>query len=97
MTSNDLLSNEQLEYIRDQGAAIYLSAYLRLMCNHMGIETTQTAIKDMALEMLEPLNHANEAIWRALMSDKDWTTALERLRTNLQRLAQGATHDPTHH
>lgn len=91
MDSNANLSSADLEVIRDQGAAIYLSAYLRLMCNSMGVETNQEAIKDMALEMLEPLNHANEAIWRALMSDKEWKTALARLRMSLEKLAHGVT------
>lgn len=64
------IPTEELEHIRDQGAAAYMSAYVRLMMRALKInESDLLGVNGMVVQMIEPLNHATEAIWCALMKD----------------------------
>lgn len=85
---------EALRTYHHRGAAIYLSAYIGLMMDGMGVKaTTKSEINALALEMVEPLNIATEAIWRAMMSDQEWATTGQRFEDALTKLAKGA--EPT--
>lgn len=62
------LPKEEVERARDLGAVTYCAAYIELMARELGINTRE-GVNQMVSEMIEPLNYATEAIWRALMSD----------------------------
>lgn len=88
------LPTRELEHARDMGAATYLAAYLRLMIRELGVEKgdaeSQTAmVRSMVLQMIAPMNHATESIWRAMMEDnKGMEEALQRLRDSLDELPE---------
>lgn len=82
------LPRAELEKARDLGAAMYLSAYGHLMARELGIdETDNEGIKRMMLQLIEPMNDATEAMWRALMEDEDGMyKALRRFEDRLHKL-----------
>ena len=69
------MTPQDLQKAKDLGFATYLSAYVQLMGRNLGITGddpdagTQQALNQMALTMVEPMNLATEACWRALMHD----------------------------
>lgn len=64
------MPDEELERAQYLGAAAYLTAYLRRMMRAIGVDDSDAAgVNAMVMSMVEPLNHATEAIWRALMKD----------------------------
>lgn len=83
------LSVEELEALRDQGAAIYMSAYLQLMARHLGVYaglTDTDGLNAMAMAMVEPLNLATRAMWYALMNDHKLDEALFEFRESVSNL-----------
>lgn len=76
---------EVLQHARDSGAAAYLNAYIRLMARELDVDDSDTAsVTQMILEMIGPMNHATEAIWRAMMDDnKGMDEALKRFHKSL--------------
>lgn len=85
------LPREELERGRDLGAATYLSAYIHLMLRELGIAhfASDTAgVNSMVEQMVEPMNIATEAIWRALMDDHsgEMEKVLERFRESLDAI-----------
>lgn len=83
----------ELQRIRDLGAISYMSAYCYLMMRELGVdglqdgETWRQLTTDMVLLMVEPMNHATEAIWRATMRDTEgMEKALLRFRASLHAL-----------
>lgn len=88
------LPTSELQNARDMGAATYLSAYLRLMIRELGVDQGDTEIQNamvrsMVLQMIAPINHATESIWRAMMEDhKGMEEALQRLRDSLDQLPE---------
>lgn len=77
----------QIEHMRNVAAAGYLKLYCRLMARTIGVDDSDDeGLAAMAIEMVEPLNTANEAIWRALMKDKGWKETLQLLRKQLEAL-----------
>lgn len=83
-----VLSNEQLQHARDLGAASYLSAYVHLMTRVLDIDDSDNvAINEMASTMVEPINIATEAAWRALMGDTvGMDQTLKRFREHLDEI-----------
>lgn len=76
-----------LEYGRDTGAVMYLTAYVRLMCRAIGVDDTNVdAVQAMVVQMVEPLSKATEATWRAMMADDEWTEIVEQFKHRLQEL-----------
>lgn len=70
MADPSKMPREELERAKDLGAAAYCAAYIHLMARELGIDETDTeGIRTMIVQMVEPMNHATEAIWRALMND----------------------------
>jgi hypothetical protein len=66
----DSLPTSEIEHARDVGAVTYLGAYLRLMLRALGVPTPDNdEFNVMLLEMVEPMNHATQVIWCALMED----------------------------
>lgn len=84
----DKTPEEHLGELRDVGAVTYLSAYIRLMGRSLNVpEPTKLDIGRMVLSMVEPMNHATEAIWRALMKDDiGKEEAIERFRESLRNI-----------
>lgn len=90
------LSNEAVKRIRDLGAVAYLRGYIRLMVRELDIDESDTEGMDhMLLQMVEPLNVATEAIWRALMSDKseEMEKVLARFKESLEPLQTPITEE----
>lgn len=85
------LSRAELEKARDIGVATYLSAYGRLMARELGIDETDTqGINRMMFVLIEPMNLATEAMWRALMEDHEGTERITNLfRDKLDNLLRG--------
>lgn len=85
---------QDLEHARDLGAASYLSSYIRLMMLAIGVEDAEKADKEtsegvnaMVLAMVEPINHATETIWRAMMHDHEGEkAALKRFIASLEKV-----------
>lgn len=70
MSDPEELSREELERARDLGAVTYCGAYVHLMGRELGVDTSdKESLNHMLLQMVEPMNQATEAIWRALMND----------------------------
>lgn len=67
---------------------MYLTAYGHLMARELGIDETDDAgIKRMMLQLIEPMNDATDAMWRALMEDRDGMyKALHRFEDSLTKL-----------
>lgn len=90
MSGTEQLSDEQLREAQAMGAAAYLTAYTRLMARALGVEediVNADVLKQMVTAMVEPLNHATEATFRALMSDRKGTyKALKTLRESVEEL-----------
>lgn len=82
------LTREELERARDLGAAAYLASYVRLMMRELKINETDTiAINTMAVQMIEPMNLATQAAWRALMEDHEGLEqVLKQFRSSLDNL-----------
>jgi hypothetical protein len=80
--------SEELKRARDIGAVAYLRSYILLMAREIGVEMEDTkTANSMTLDMVEPINHATEATWRALMEDTEGRDeAVERFRQSLERL-----------
>jgi hypothetical protein len=68
------LSQQELQLARDMGAATYLSSYIWLMAQQLGVtvqeEITNDAVNAMAELMVEPLNFATQAAFCMLMEDE---------------------------
>lgn len=88
MTDPSHLPREELERARDLGAVTYCGAYVHLMGQELGVDTSdKEALNHMLLQMVEPMNQATEAIWRALMNDNvGKEEALIRFRRSLLEL-----------
>lgn len=89
MVDPSSIPKEELERTRDLGAVTYCRSYILLMARTLGVDMADTkAANSMTLQMVEPLNHATEAIWRALMDDRsgEIEKALDRFRQSLDRL-----------
>lgn len=88
MSGTERLSDEQLREAQAMGAAAYLTAYTRLMARALGIDDdSPEAINKMVMVMIEPLNNATEATFRALMNDrKGMYKALKTLRESVEEL-----------
>lgn len=70
MADPAMLPKEELKRIRDLSGTTYMSAYVRLMARELEIDESDTmALNDLAIKLVEPLNIATEAAWRALMGD----------------------------
>lgn len=70
MDDSGRLSTEELEQSYEMGMAMFCSAYVQLMTRELGIDVQdKEALKPMILQMVEPMNDATEAVWRALMHD----------------------------
>jgi hypothetical protein len=83
------LSREELKQAQIMGATAYMMAYVRLMAIEMSVEVTSEDIRGMILEMVDPLNHATEAIWRALMKDYDGSNeAVDRFKESLDKMTE---------
>jgi hypothetical protein len=82
------LNDELLRRARDLGAASYVSAYIHLMMRELGVDDTDNqAVNALASEMIEPINLATEAAFRALMADTvGMDHALDRLRRHLDEI-----------
>jgi hypothetical protein len=65
------LPKEELEKMRDTGAIMYGLGYIRLMARELGVTEADSleGSQLMFYQMIEPMNIAMEAIWRALMED----------------------------
>lgn len=70
------------------GAVVYLSAYLMLMHRELGVDdASDEYLRMTTLQMVMPMNHATEAIWRALMKDADgMEKAVQEFRAALHAL-----------
>lgn len=88
MVDPSAVPSEELKRARDIGAVAYLRSYVLLMAREIGVEMSDTkTANSMTLEMVDPINHATEATWRALMEDTDGKeAAIERFRQSLERL-----------
>jgi hypothetical protein len=88
MVDPSSIPREELERTRDLGAVTYCRSYILLMARELGVDMADTkTANSMTLQMVEPMNHATEAIWRALMEDHEGKErALERLQQSLERL-----------
>lgn len=88
MVDPSTIPREELERARDIGAVAYLRSYVLLMARAIGVEMEDTkAANSMTLEMVEPINYATEATWRALMEDTDGKEeAIERFRQSLRAI-----------
>lgn len=64
------LPRAELERARDLGAATYLSAYFHLMTRELGVDADTLGVQGMALVVLDPMNHATQAMWCAMMEDR---------------------------
>lgn len=82
------VSNEELRQGRDLAAAVYLTAYIRLMARELGVdELDDEAVRAMALEMIDSLNLGTQAAWCALMNDRPGMgKALRRLGTAVRSI-----------
>lgn len=83
------IPREELERMRDLGAVAYHSAYIHLMAHELGVDVSDTEfISDMVVRMIEPMNLATEAIWRAMMNDHsgEIEKVLERFRESLDNI-----------
>jgi len=80
------LSDDDLKRAQYLGAVAYLTAYTRGMARQLGVDDTdREAINQMVVQLVEPLNIATEAAWRAMMSDKKGTyQTLQRLRIEVE-------------
>jgi hypothetical protein len=90
------LSREEIVRIRDLGAVAYLRGYVRLMARELGIdESDSDGLDAMVVEMVEPLNVATEAAWRALMKDKpeDMEKVVARFKESLDQIGKGPDAD----
>jgi hypothetical protein len=57
------------------------------MGRELGVNMSdKEALKGMIMLMVEPMNHATEAIWRTLMEDDGKDEAIERFRQSLENL-----------
>lgn len=79
------LSKEDLYTHMEMAMASYVSLYTRVMLRELGIdESYESDVPDrkkMALQLVEPLNHASYAAWCAVMRDKDGVDqAMEELK-----------------
>lgn len=85
MVDPSTVPTEELERTRDLGAVTYCRSYILLMARALGVDMTDTkAANAMTLAMVEPMNHATETIWRALMDDqKGKKEALKRFHQSL--------------
>lgn len=71
MNEPSSLSDSELYRARDLGGATYLSAWVHLMTRKLGVDDSDlVSVNDMALSMLEPLNHAMQACWCSMMKDQ---------------------------
>lgn len=87
MAEPSQLSRKMLEHARDVGAATSLSAYVRLMARELDVDADNESLTEMVMKMVEPMNIATEAIWRALMHDHvGKEQALIRFRQSLLEL-----------
>lgn len=66
----------------EMAVASYVNLYTRLMLRDLGIdEDTIPNRNKMALQLVEPLNHATYAAWCAVMEDKQGVDrAMEELK-----------------
>lgn len=82
------LSREEMEKARDVGATVYLSAYVHLMGHHLHIaDPTKEAFNTIAELMVDPLNLATEATWRAIMGDQEGCDqVMAQLKAGLEKL-----------
>lgn len=82
------LSTTELELARDMGAATYLSSFIWLMSDQLGVkDLTNDSVNAMAILMIEPLNLATELAFRKLMGDEEGVTdAILRLRRAIDLL-----------
>jgi hypothetical protein len=69
MADPNALPREELEKMRDTGAIMYGLGYIRLMAREIGVDDSLEGSQEMFYQMIEPMNIAMEAIWRALMED----------------------------
>lgn len=64
------MSSDELKEMQTQGAIIYLKAYIHGMGRGLNIESLpENEIRQMIIEMVEPINLATETIWRGMMND----------------------------
>lgn len=90
MADPSRIPRDELENKRDLGAVIYCGAYIELMRRELDVPMDKAGMNEMITLMVEPMNHATEAIWRALMSDhKGLEEVLERFRQSLDQLSRG--------
>lgn len=87
------LSQPEIERIRDLGAVAYLRGYVNLMARELDIDTSDIeGMNHMVVLMVEPLNVATEATWRALMNDKpeEMEKVLGRFKESLDKIHEEA-------
>ena len=88
------LTKEAITRMRDLGAAAYLRGYVHLMVRELEIDESDTeGMNHMLLLMVEPLNVATEAIWRAMMKEtpEEMEKVLERFKAELDKVRQEVT------
>jgi len=89
MSVDPNLSTFDMMRMRDLGAAVYLSAYVHLLARNLGIDDKDhEAINAFASALVEPVNLAAEAAFRALVNDRAGSDELmDQLREQLSTLA----------
>jgi hypothetical protein len=82
------IPTSELMHKRDLGAILYLSCYLQMMHRELGIDdVSDEYLRMTVLQMVMPMNHATEAIWRALMHDETGVEeTIQRFRESLRGL-----------
>lgn len=82
------LDEDELRLGRDVGAATYVSSYMHLMMRELGVDDSDLdAVNALAANMVEPINIATEASFRALMGDTvGMDAALKRLQEHLDEI-----------
>ena len=82
------IPTSELMHKRDLAAALYFTCYLQMMHRELGVDDASGEYLRMTvLQMVMPMNHATEAIWRALMHDETGVEeAIQRFRESLRGL-----------
>lgn len=83
------LSEEELKSVRDLGCASHLAAYVHLMIRTLGIspDPSNESVNLMVIDMIDPVNVAVEAAWRAMMQDRPGVIdAMRRQQTQLEKI-----------
>lgn len=92
MVDPNVLSREALQEMQARGASLYLDAYVRLMARALGVDAVNAEVLGMMVMMIDPLNHATEAIWRAMMKDGVGALgALDRFKESLDEFSKKDT------